>query len=385
MKNFFYTAKDNRLISIVLMCMFICIVSINTAVAQNYSKKVDDLDREIKELANKKKLKQKEIRKVESLLKKKETEIKGIKKRLSKVEKDAKGKKKKVANLTSLIKQDTGMVAKTEAEKEALVVKAYNLSQINYVKLLFSQNNPNTITRNGDYYNFLLKHKSDRLRQLEMSINGFHQDQKYLNKAIKELESVEKNYLTDMKKLKKANSDRQLLLAKLGKDVDSTAKQIKKLNADRERLRALIAELEKQKKKLKLPKYTPKQGSFAKQRSKLPYPVVGSIKNKFGKRISGSRLKSNGVTLNTKNNSPVRAIYDGQVIFAKSLKGFGNLIIVDHGDSYMSLYANNALLSRQEGDVVAAGDLVAKTGGDNNFYFELRHKGKPINPARWCK
>lgn len=363
--------------------IFLFVLFCQGAYPQDYSKKVDDLNKEISVLAKQKKQKLKDKKKVEALLLKKEKEISKFESRLKKVEGEVNSKRSSIKKLKKLIQKDQNNAVKTEKQKQDMLYGAYKLSQVNYVKLLLSQNDPNAVIRNKDYFGYLLKYKDTHLRQLQLSITGLHQDQEQLNKKIEALKKTEKNYLKERRKLNIAQAEREKLIAKLGSDISATSKQIKKLSANRARLKNLIASLKKQKQTL--PKYTPKQGSFVKQRSRLPYPVAGSIVNSYGKQISGSRLKSNGVTLKTTPNTRVKAIYDGQVIFAKALKGFGNLIIVDHGGSYMSLYANNKVLSKNVGDIVEAGDTLAKTGIKNDFYFEIRHKGKPVNPAKWCK
>ncbi|WP_223464887.1 murein hydrolase activator EnvC family protein [Massilia soli] len=128
-------------------------------------------------------------------------------------------------------------------------------------------------------------------------------------------------------------------------------------------------------------------GAFASMKGKLRTPVSGAVTASFGaKRGSGPSWK--GVFIKAQEGSDVRAVAAGRVVFASWLRGFGNLIIVDHGSQYLSIYGNNQSLLKRVGDAVRAGDQIAaagSTGGieESGLYFELRHRGKAFNPAGW--
>ena len=105
---------------------------------------------------------------------------------------------------------------------------------------------------------------------------------------------------------------------------------------------------------------------------------------------AGAGIESKGVFIRTREGQPVRAVAAGQVVYADWMRGFGNLLIVDHGEAYLSIYANNDALLRQVGDVVASGETIASTGAsggneETGLYFELRHLGKAFDPLRWVK
>ncbi|MES3022710.1 MAG: peptidoglycan DD-metalloendopeptidase family protein [Pseudomonadota bacterium] len=129
------------------------------------------------------------------------------------------------------------------------------------------------------------------------------------------------------------------------------------------------------------------EGAFASLRGRLRVPVAGKLGARFGaKRGSGPSWK--GVFIKADEGSDVKAVANGRVVFARWMRGFGNLIIVDHGSQYMSIYGNNQALLKQEGDAVKGGDSIASagdTGGneESGLYFELRHHGKAFDPAGW--
>ena len=128
---------------------------------------------------------------------------------------------------------------------------------------------------------------------------------------------------------------------------------------------------------------------FVSQKGKLPWPVNGRFLNNFGQPKNYGDLKWNGVLIKAELGTPVRVVSHGRVAFSDWLQGFGFITIVDHGDGYMSLYGHNESLFKQTGDWVQAGEVIA-TAGDSGgqptsgVYFEIRSRGKPINPSKWC-
>jgi septal ring factor EnvC (AmiA/AmiB activator) len=130
-------------------------------------------------------------------------------------------------------------------------------------------------------------------------------------------------------------------------------------------------------------------GAFASLKGQMAAPVSGKIAAKFGsKRGDGPSWK--GVFILAHEGAEVRTVAQGRVVFADWLRGFGNLIIVDHGGQYMSIYGNNQSLLKRVGDIVKAGDVIAAAGNsggneESGLYFELRHQGRAFDPAGWVR
>lgn len=128
---------------------------------------------------------------------------------------------------------------------------------------------------------------------------------------------------------------------------------------------------------------------FAKLQGRLGFPVRGELAARFGaQRDGGTRWR--GLFIRANDGDEVRAVAAGEVVFSDWLRGYGNLIIVDHGDDYLTIYANNDSLLRVEGERVAGGDVIAYVGAsggvpESGLYFELRHKGEPVDPLRWMR
>jgi septal ring factor EnvC (AmiA/AmiB activator) len=129
---------------------------------------------------------------------------------------------------------------------------------------------------------------------------------------------------------------------------------------------------------------------FSALRGRLRLPVRGELAGKFGGQRSDGAMSSKGVFIRAPGGEQVRAVAAGRVVYADWMRGFGNLLIVDHGESYLSVYGNNDSLLKQPGDAVTLGEplaLVGASGGneETGLYFELRHLGRPFDPLRWVK
>jgi septal ring factor EnvC (AmiA/AmiB activator) len=175
-------------------------------------------------------------------------------------------------------------------------------------------------------------------------------------------------------------------------EIRAARREIKVLRADESRLARLVngigelvyGRVER----------TPEAGGsrqrFSTLRGKLRLPVTGELTGRFGAPRGATGIEAKGVFIRAPEGQPVRAIAAGQVVYADWMRGFGNLLIVDHGEAYLSIYANNDALLRQVGDVVAGGEALATTGAsggneETGLYFELRHLGKAFDPLRWVK
>jgi len=138
----------------------------------------------------------------------------------------------------------------------------------------------------------------------------------------------------------------------------------------------------------RLPEAAARAGEFAGSKGKLRLPVRGELAGRFGAPREGASLTWKGLLILAPEGEEVRAVADGRVVFAEWMRGFGNLLILDHGEGYLTIYGNNESVLRQVGDAVHAGDVVATvgaTGGaqSSGLYFEMRYQGKPFDPLSW--
>ncbi|MEJ2699738.1 MAG: peptidoglycan DD-metalloendopeptidase family protein, partial [Desulfuromonadales bacterium] len=174
------------------------------------------------------------------------------------------------------------------------------------------------------------------------------------------------------------------LLARVRRDRTALSARLSELQEKARDLAALVKKLESEKGR----EYTPETGIFSRQKGHLPWPVEGRIKVGFGTWRHpelGTMYESQGIEIAALANRPIDAVWDGEVIFADRFKGYGNLIIVDHGDNYYSLYAQASRLVKKVGDKVKRGETLAYSGfeGADAVYFEIRHRGDPLDPRAW--
>lgn len=181
-----------------------------------------------------------------------------------------------------------------------------------------------------------------------------------------------------------AGQAKQQLLAGLRADETRLAAALKELRAKAARLTELVKKLET----AKVQPYTGKSTEFTAQKGRLPWPVTGTVRIGYGSTRHpdlGTLIESNGLEIAVPPQTQVKAVWAGRVLYASPLKGFGNLMVIDHGDKYYSLYAHADQFTRKVGELVKAEDVVALSGheGRDAIYFEIRHRGAPVDPRAW--
>ncbi|MDR3087937.1 MAG: peptidoglycan DD-metalloendopeptidase family protein, partial [Azoarcus sp.] len=135
---------------------------------------------------------------------------------------------------------------------------------------------------------------------------------------------------------------------------------------------------------------TPGGARFAQLRGKLRFPVIGELIGSFGAPRAGQGTAWRGVFIRAASGTDVRAVSDGEVVFSDWLRGYGNLLIIDHGSGYLSIYGNNDALYKEAGDAVRGGEAIASVGAggaetESGLYFEIRHQGQALDPMQWVK
>jgi septal ring factor EnvC (AmiA/AmiB activator) len=208
------------------------------------------------------------------------------------------------------------------------------------------------------------------------------------------LRAVELESRADRARLVAQQRERKVVLARVQKEVRASRREMKVLRADETRLARLVEEIGRvfvrvEREPEAASQSTARRVAFASLRGKLSLPVRGELTGRFG-APRGAGVDAKGVFIRAPEGRPVKAIAAGQVAFADWMRGFGNLLIVDHGDGYLSIYANNESLLKQVGENVTAGESVATTGSsggneETGLYFEMRHLGRAFDPLRWVR
>lgn len=170
--------------------------------------------------------------------------------------------------------------------------------------------------------------------------------------------------------------------------MQDSKKQLRRWETDEKALVKLLIQLQQTLENMPMGEGTRK--NFAQQKGKLPWPTKGKLVIRYGSSRQVGNLKWQGIMIRASQGQNIKAVSHGRVAFADWLRGFGLLIILDHGDGFMSLYGHNQSLLKETGDWVDPGEPIS-TAGDSGgqsktgLYFEIRKNGKPVNPMRWCR
>lgn len=292
--------------------------------------------------------------------------------------------------LASLEKQrkTTRKIREQQQTRIAVELKAaWQMGQQGHIKVLLNQESPHTVARVMAYYRYffaarneLLEEYRETLRQLQTLGQGIADTQAALQNQQKSLEA-------QLARLVKAQENRALAVAKLNDSIHSKAQQLKQKELDQKELENLLQAIEEAVVNLQVPS---DYKAFSSAKGKMPWPVSGKPSNRFGRPRNEGKMRWQGITIPANEGTTVRAIHHGRVVYSDWLRGSGLLLIIDHGDGYMSLYANNQSLLREVGEWVTAGtpvSTVGSSGGQDRtaLYFEIRYQGKPTNPGKWCK
>ncbi len=264
------------------------------------------------------------------------------------------------------------------------------------LRLVLSGEDPAEVARKLYYLGHVSRAVAALVDSFRAGITDLAQVRAETRQKAARLAQVEQAQRADRERIVAERAERRRVLARIASEIRHDRKEIGVLRADEARLSRLVEEIGRVLAAMprgyarieRVPELGSATGAFGDLRGKLRLPVRGELIGRFGapRQTGGTNLK--GLFIRAAEGQPVRAIAAGQVVFADWMRGFGNLLIIDHGEGYLSVYANNETLLRQVGDVVAPGEPVATvgaTGGnqESGLYFELRHLGKPFDPLTW--
>ena len=291
-------------------------------------------------------------------------------------------------------KQARGRIQAQQALLSKLLYQQYINGSQDTLRLVLNLQNPNEIARQVEYYGYLSRSRATLIASLRQDLKKAEAAEDVVKEKHAELVHIEARQLSEKRALQTEANTRKRTLTKLDRQIGARRKQVVQLELDEKRLTRLIERLARAvtPSKSRTRKPGERAGSassdFNKLKGQLKLPVAGELSNRFGSKRNDTGTTWKGLFIRANSGSPVKALGAGQVVFADWLRGFGNLIIVDHGDGYMSLYGNNETLLKQEGDTVAAGDSIANVGNsggnaESGLYFEVRYQSRAIDPLQW--
>lgn len=286
--------------------------------------------------------------------------------------------------------QQIAQQAALEQQSEALarqVRAAYAMGRQERLKVLLNQQDPATVSRVMVYYDYLGKARAEKMAAIRGQLQEIAATRNEIHAEERQLAQLRREQQDELAALQSSQAARRDVLARLSRELDDQGQQLERLQGDERELEALLSGLEEA--LADIPLSHPQQASFDVRRGRLPWPVTGTIANRFGAAKLGS-LVWDGVIIAAPEGKEIRAVHHGRVAYADWLRGFGLLLIVDHGDGYMTLYGHNQSLFKEIGDWVEENEpiaLVGSSGGRERagVYFGIRYQGRAIDPVRWCR
>lgn len=313
-----------------------------------------------------------------------EREVERYEKRLAELEKKAHSGMEDIRRKKDEIRLLEAAIEKTEDQVQKRLSALYKGDETTLVKLFFSSESPSQLMENFVYFERIVQRD-------KVTLTTYRTDHQHLKtglEALKSLQARQQSVLDATVEAKKEQENilhvKKRLLAKTSVEKTRLSKKITELEQRAEQLSALIRKLEEE----KLREYQGEKGEFFNQKGKLSWPVNGKIKIGFGTWRHpelGTLYESQGIDIESPLNNPITAVWNGNVAFASRFRGYGNLMIINHGEGYYSLYGHASKLMKKVGESVAKGEVIAFSGfeGHDSIYFEIRRRGIPLDPTKW--
>ena len=300
----------------------------------------------------------------------------------------------------SALRQEQKQLQRQQEKQQALIGdhlrQAYQMGSQSELQVFLEQESPESIDRQLTYLGYINKARNKKIHEYAETVKQKLQVSHRIREQHATLETNQALLVKQQQSLATLQIKRRQQLEKLTANIKGSENRIKALDSDSAALKELLSEVAKVMAKQAKREVKQKDidvavpdGDFAKAKGRLPWPVNGKQQFQFGKARNSSSINWQGVTLRANAGEAVKAIYAGRVIFADWFQGQGLLMILDHGNGYMSLYGHNESLLQNAGAWVAGGETIATVGNSGGqsmaaLYFEIRHNGQPNNPNHWC-
>jgi septal ring factor EnvC (AmiA/AmiB activator) len=324
--------------------------------------------------------------KIEAVLERNEQRINKLVNKIDTIEKALDTTSGKISSLTGRQKELLTVKSAQQYYIKKQIRAAYEIGSQEYLKVLLNQEDPNEITKMLTYYDYFNQARSKQIESYNLTLLDLDRVTQELAEETVVLKSQRMTLGTQQKSLANVQKEKQVTLKALINQISTTGSAISKLEQDRGRLEQLLDKLQESLANLDAPRSAQ---PFAGMQGKLLLPVKGRISHRFGNQRNQGKLKWHGIFIDASEGESVYAVHYGRVVFSDWLRGFGLLMIISHGEGYMSLYGHNQALFRETGDWISAGEVIAAVGDSGGqdktgLYFEIRIDGKPNNPQNWC-
>ncbi len=301
--------------------------------------------------------------------------------------------------------------ATTEAQQKQLQIERrlsslYKAGELGVLRMFFSSESFPQMAENIRYMRYVLEQDKRIFAEYNKKIEELHQLKIRLEQEAGRKERIKKSIAFKKQEIEEEKNKKSNYLHKVRNDRQSHEASLKELQANASRLQEMLKRLEAQSRRQAAQRHDPKAKNrplpelppvpdrgFASQKGRMKMPVKGNIIETFGKHKHpeyNSYTFSKGIVIAAPLGTEIRSIYEGTVVFANYFKGYGNMLIIDHGAGYFSLYAYTSRITRKVGAEVSKGDVVAAVGDVDSvkgpaLYFEIRQQGKPVDPSGWVR
>ena len=375
-----------------LIILFLTLLSVLTAQAQQVEAqeeieaKLKTLDKEISIYKKTLDTTQGQKSELEAVLERNEQGINKLVNKIDTIEKALNTTSDKIYSLEDKQKELLAVKSGQQYYIKKQIRAAYEIGSQEYVKVLLNQEDPNEIAKMLTYYDYFNQARSKQIESYNLTLLGLDRVTQELAEETVVLKSQRMALGTQQKSLANVQKKKQMTLKALINQISTAGSALSKLEQDRGRLEQLLDKLRESLANLDAPRIAQ---PFAGMQGKLLLPVEGRISHRFGNQRNQGKLQWHGLFIDAAEGESVYAVHYGRVVFSDWLRGFGLLMIISHGEGYMSLYGHNQALFRETGDWISAGEVIAAvgdSGGQNKtgLYFEIRVDGKPNNPQNWC-
>lgn len=338
------------------------------------------------------------IQETSKSLEEKKTKEKSLASELGKVESELGTIKGRISGLAQKVKALDGDIAAQEeqarrtkaeiADQEALVRRRlaalYKGGENGLLRILFSSGSPARMAEDHDYFGRMVRRDRELIASYRQKLVESEQAAARLAQLQAEHENLLERRKGEEQALKQAQRLKEKVLGQVRQDQAALSSSLKALKERAARMSSLLKKLESEKTRA----YSGSPTEFSGQKGRLPWPTKGPLRVRFGSGIHpelGTQYDSHGIEIGVNGEQPMTAVWKGRVIYASAFKGYGNLLILDHGDKYYTLYAQASRLTKKVGDSVGQGEVVGYSGFDGSptVYFEIRHRGRPVDPGVW--
>jgi len=266
------------------------------------------------------------------------------------------------------------------------IMAAYRLGRESRLKLVLNQDSPALLSRTLAYYDYFSRAQAAQINELRQVLQTLDGMRSKIDAELSALDEVQKGKQAVLDDMTEQRNQRQRVIDELSRKIDTDETRLAELQRDRQDLEALLEKLSDA--LADIPANISQRHDLTGLKGRMPLPASGKVKHAFGQPRTGG-LSWQGWLIDAKPGSEVKSIAYGRVAYSDWLRGYGLLMIIDHGDGYMSLYANNESLLREVGDWVEPGSDISTVGtspvNGDGLYFEIRKDGKAMDPAVWLK